>query len=54
MFPEAHLTMLERKTTLKNGRIVTCENHSIHNGLGSAVAEGAGGNLSGTDAARWA
>jgi transketolase len=23
----------------KTGRIVTCENHSIHNGLGSAVAE---------------
>jgi transketolase len=23
----------------KTGRVVTCENHSIHNGLGSAVAE---------------
>ncbi|PWC15968.1 transketolase family protein [Brenneria corticis] len=28
-----------RSYAQKTGRIVTCENHSIHNGLGSAVAE---------------
>lgn len=27
------------KYARKTGRIITCENHSIHNGLGSAVAE---------------
>ena len=27
------------KSVEKTGKIVTCENHSIHNGLGSAVAE---------------
>lgn len=31
--------MLVKKYAEKTGRIVTCENHSIHNGLGSAVAE---------------
>lgn len=31
--------MLIRNYAEKTGRIVTCENHSIHNGLGSAVAE---------------
>lgn len=31
--------MLVQKYAGKTGRIVTCENHSIHNGLGSAVAE---------------
>lgn len=31
--------MLVQKYAEKTGRIVTCENHSIHNGLGSAVAE---------------
>lgn len=30
---------LIQKYVQKTGRIVTCENHSIHNGLGSAVAE---------------
>lgn len=28
-----------QKYAAKTGKIVTCENHSIHNGLGSAVAE---------------
>ena len=28
-----------KKYAQKTGKIVTCENHSIHNGLGSAVAE---------------
>ncbi|MCL2899463.1 transketolase family protein [Brenneria tiliae] len=28
-----------RSYAQKTGRVVTCENHSIHNGLGSAVAE---------------
>ncbi|MBY7232390.1 transketolase family protein [Escherichia fergusonii] len=31
--------MLIKNYAEKTGRIVTCENHSIHNGLGSAVAE---------------
>lgn len=31
--------MLVKNYAEKTGRIVTCENHSIHNGLGSAVAE---------------
>lgn len=31
--------MLIQSYAVKTGRIVTCENHSIHNGLGSAVAE---------------
>jgi hypothetical protein len=31
--------MLVKKLRRETGRIVTCENHSIHNGLGSAVAE---------------
>lgn len=31
--------MLVQQYAEKTGRIVTCENHSIHNGLGSAVAE---------------
>lgn len=31
--------MLIKTYAEKTGRIVTCENHSIHNGLGSAVAE---------------
>ncbi|MBA5771077.1 transketolase C-terminal domain-containing protein, partial [Escherichia coli] len=31
--------MLIRNYAEKSGRIVTCENHTIHNGLGSAVAE---------------
>lgn len=31
--------MLIKHYAKKTGRIVTCENHSIHNGLGSAVAE---------------
>ena len=30
---------LIKKYAQKTGKIVTCENHSIHNGLGSAVAE---------------
>ena len=30
---------LIKKYIQKTGKIVTCENHSIHNGLGSAVAE---------------
>ena len=30
---------LIEKYAQKTGKIVTCENHSIHNGLGSAVAE---------------
>lgn len=31
--------MLVKNYAEKTGRVVTCENHSIHNGLGSAVAE---------------
>lgn len=30
---------LVKNYAAKTGRVVTCENHSIHNGLGSAVAE---------------
>lgn len=30
---------LIKKYAQKTGKIITCENHSIHNGLGSAVAE---------------
>jgi transketolase len=31
--------MLVKNYAEKTGRVVTCENHNIHNGLGSAVAE---------------